>query len=387
VLNVPKICEAAVKAIATDVVLAGELCCFVGDRSASHREVSAAIADPSSYDVRFGVFDILSMNGSDVESAPKEKSELIAQIVRGNSEVFVIQQHVFTSRKEILEFYTSAKQDGAEGVIVRIPSSITYKIKQILSLDLVILGFAEGSGDRKGMLRELLLGFALGDDRYQIVTKCGGGFSDADRKGLLVQLDKLATPSEYTEVSGAKTAFVFVRPEVVVEISCLDLINETTDGPVRKACLSFDSKNGYSSEGNRPTLSVISPNFVRIRTDKQCTPDEAGTAQAYTLVEPLERAGQALEEPLSTVVKREVYTKSGKGGTAVRKFVGIQTNKETSGAYPVYVVVFTDFSGGRKTPLEQEIYLCASEADVEQRFSALREEHIKKGWELSAGRG
>jgi hypothetical protein len=36
---------------------------------------------------------------------------------------------------------------------------------------------------------------------------------------------------------------------------------------------------------------------------------------------------------------------------------------------------------GRKTPLEQDIYLCSTEADLRSKIKALKEEHIKKGWE------
>jgi hypothetical protein len=133
-------------------------------------------------------------------------------------------------------------------------------------------------------------------------------------------------------------------------------------------------------QGNAPTLSIISPNFVRLRADKRADPHDAGTAQAYSLVEPARNAATLSDLRPSEVLLREVYTKGGKGGTAVRKFVGLRTHKEAGGAYPPYLVVFTDYSAGRKTPLEQELFLCTTEDALHARVEALRTEHIKKGW-------
>jgi hypothetical protein len=44
-------------------------------------------------------------------------------------------------------------------------------------------------------------------------------------------------------------------------------------------------------------------------------------------------------------------------------------------------VVYSDYSAGRKTPLEQEIFLCASAKKVKSKVDELKEENIKKGWE------
>ena len=49
--------------------------------------------------------------------------------------------------------------------------------------------------------------------------------------------------------------------------------------------------------------------------------------------------------------------------------------------YAPYVVVYSDYSAGRKEPLEQELFLCNSEEEVKTKIGALKEENIKKGWE------
>ena len=108
---------------------------------------------------------------------------------------------------------------------------------------------------------------------------------------------------------------------------------------------------------------------------------DAGEQQFIHLIDTASAAEETSALKPSTINKREVYTKSGKGGTAVRKFIGLQTNKETSGQYAPFMLVYSDFSAGRKTPLEQEVFLCASGEEMEKKMAELVEENIKKGWE------
>jgi hypothetical protein len=135
--------------------------------------------------------------------------------------------------------------------------------------------------------------------------------------------------------------------------------------------------------GNQPTLSVISPNFIRVRTDKKANEQDTGIVQAYALCEPLLSDSNQTTNAPSEIISREVYIKEGKGGTAIRKFVALKTNKEDSGLYAPYVVLYSDFSAGRKTPLEQEISICKSEKEAMSTIALLKEENIKKGWELA----
>ena len=377
-LDVPQILKSAA-AVKENTVLAGEICFFKDGAAGTHREVSSALASPQGHDLRFAVFDVLEYRGAPAPSDIREKAALIKSLSPGGA-VFAVEQTEFTSRKDVVAFYESIA-DRAEGIVVRIPGGLTYKIKPVITLDLVILGYAEAAGEREGMLRELLLGFALGSSRFLIAGKCGTGFSEEDRVKFARQFIKSAVPSEFTEVSGAKTAFIMIKPELVAEISCSDIISETSQGPVRKAELIYDKDKGYLNPGISPAVSLISPVFVRIRTDKKADERDAGTAQAYDLVSPSEEKSGKEDMPLSKIIAREVFVKKGKDGVSVRKFTGLKTDKEASGLYPAFAVVYTDFSTGRKTPLEQEVFLCAGEKEMRSKIEELKKAEIKKGWE------
>jgi ATP-dependent DNA ligase len=374
-LEIPAIINAA-KSISEEITLIGELCVFKDDKSLSHREVSAALGEPDKHDFRFGVFDLLTKEDKQPEVADK-----INQIKKlaTSKEIFAIEQTQSDSRSTIIDFYKNI-EGKEEGLVVRSEDNLIYKVKPSVNVDLVILGYALNPGNDE-VMRELLLGVVDKENNYQIVSKCGNGFSETDRVNLLKQLKPLAVESSFTEVSGAKTAFVMIEPTLIVELTCLDFITETSKGAIKKPALSFDKKSGYVLVDRKFTISCISPVFNRIRDDKKVDFSQVGGQEFEDLLlDSLQT--EKIENSPSTIIVREVYSKSGKNGTAVRKFLGIQTNKEKTGEYSPFVALYSDFSAGRKTPLEQEIFLCSDKKELEAKIAELKEENIKSGWEL-----
>ena len=373
--KISAITEAA-KKIKTNVMLAGEICCFSNDKSQSNIHVTSALSNPDAHDIRFGIFDLVEHDGKIYTGDLKEKNKLINEL-EVEDKIFCIKQELYDSRKEIDTFYKQVINE-AEGIVVKTSAGVIYKVKPVINLDLVVLGYALGESDS---LRELLLGFVTDEGLFQIVTRCGNGFSEQERKDWVKVLEPLHTTTEYTEVSGAKTAFIMVEPKLTVEIKCLDLINENTNGPIKKMLLSYTNK-GYQKEYLRNTLSCIAPVFLRLRKDKSANKSDAGESQTAHLISNIKSTKNENSSQPSEIIKREVYCKEGKGGTAVRKFVAIKTHKETSGVYAPYNVIYTDFSAGRKEPLEQEIYLCNNENEATKKIEQLKADNIKKGWEL-----
>ena len=61
-----------------------------------------------------------------------------------------------------------------------------------------------------------------------------------------------------------------VRPELVVEIRCSDLLaSDAEDQPIRRMALTFDATAGYRPAGEQITAVMLPPTFVRERPDKQ----------------------------------------------------------------------------------------------------------------------
>ncbi len=180
-------------------------------------------------------------------------------------------------------------------------------------------------------------------------------------------------------MSGAKTAFVMVKPEWVVEVSCLDILGENSKGIIKRPLLKFD-ESGYDLIEQNAGVSLVSAVFMRRRTDKTPSILHSGKDQLLDFLNSQSEREQALKLTESEIISREVYTKKGKNGIMVRKMVGLKTNKEQTGLFSKYVLLFTDFSSGRAEPMNQEITLCEDKANMENKLQSLRDEYIKGGW-------
>jgi hypothetical protein len=224
---------------------------------------------------------------------------------------------------------------------------------------------------------------------FHVLGRVGGGFDDDQRKEMLSDLKDMVTHSEYAEVSSDHVAYQMVRPEWVVEISCLDLVSQNTrGGAVSRMVLDWHANNGHSlyrTLRRMPLASVISPQFVRRREDKQVQPTDVRITQVADLVElpQAEKDSRQLVLPKSEVLRREVYVKELKGETMVRKLLLWKTNKDqVTEDYPAYVVHLTDFSPNRKDPLSRDMRISSSFEQIQQLFDELKAENITKGWNL-----
>lgn len=377
-ISVPEITQAASK-IKQNLIIAGEICCFKDGRSTSHRDVSTALANPGKHDLRFAMFDIVD---NEAKANERDLKEIFGKLkaLKASDKVFLVEHQILESRKDIISFYKEAIANGNEGLVVKASSDINYKIKPLINLDLVVLGYAESTGQNEGKLRELLLGVMTDGGKLQIVTKCGNGFTQKDREIIIEKLEPLKVESEYTEVSGAKTAFIMVKPTLVVEIKCLDLINETTKGGIRKMELDYDEKAGYKIVSKRLTFSCISPVFLRFREDKKVNTNDAGEAQAVDLLPAVNDMQQEEKLKLSAIIRKRIFTKTDKNGTAIRKFSILKTNKEHTGMYPPFLVLYVDYSSNRKTPMNQDLFLCIDQNNADEKLQACIDENVNKGW-------
>jgi hypothetical protein len=285
------------------------------------------------------------------------------------------------------QFRTWVEQ-GAEGAVVRSDAVGTFKLKPRHTLDAVIIGFTEGTDDRRGMIHDLLLAVMRPDGCLHVLGHVGGGFSNDDRRAFLSDLKDDLVTSDYVEVND-QVAYQMVRPECIIEISVLDLISHTTRGmPINKMALDWNSaRNHYEIVRRLPLVGLISPQFVRRRPDKVLNIQDIRIQQITDIVEItfVDRDAHKLERPASTLLRRVVGTKVLKGATMVRKLVMWKTNKEGDDEFPAYVIHATDFSPNRKTPLERELRVSSSKEQIEDLWNELAAESFTKGWEILPG--
>jgi hypothetical protein len=335
--------------------------------------------------LHFAVFDILEVDGKPAPSSYTEVFKKIDSIFKSGQRIHPVETVRAKTVDEVMaQFVKWVEGEGAEGVVVRSDSGGHFKIKPRISLDVAVIGFTEGVDDRMGMIHDLLVGLMRQDNSFHILGRVGGGFSEEERRHFLSDLKDMAAESDYAEIN-EQIAYQMVKPEWVIEISCLDLINQSTrGGSVDRMVLGYDGKkNLYEAIRRLPLASPISPNFIRRRDDKSICHDHLRLHQVHDVIEVamMDKDARQLALPRSEIIQREVYTKTLKGNLMVRKLLMWKTNKEGDGsAFPAYVAYFTDFSPGRATPIDRDIRISNSRQQIEALYAEMKVENIVKGW-------
>lgn len=332
------------------------------------------------------VFDVIELDGKPVGEAGIV-FELLKKWFNKGKKVHAVAHEKTDKLDRVMELFTEwVMGDGAEGVVLRHDQAGFYKIKLRHNLDVAIIGYSEGQDARKGMLHDLLVAVMRSDGTFHEFTRVGGGFSDEDRRSFVKDLKKRTVPSDYVAVNNDYVAYEMIKPGPVIEISCLDLIAERArGGPVKRMVLDWDGKR-YSAVVRMPLVSVISPQFIRIRDDKEATADDVNIRQVSDLVAvpEAEKSAHEDDDPASQLIERTVYTKVMKGNTMVRKLLLWKTNKTDRNDFPGFVVYLTDFSPNRQNPLERDIKISNSERTAKQMFDDWGKKIFITGWEKAA---
>lgn len=370
-------------------LVAGELFVARTDRRPRVHDVSKVARQPESAAdleaLHFAVFDVLELDGAPATTVYSAVYKQIEGLFKDGVRIRPVETVRTKTTEEVFKaFETWVEKEGAEGIVVRSDSAGLFKVKPRMTIDAAVLGFTEGTNDRSGMLHDMLLGLMRKDQTFHVLGRVGGGFTEDQRREWLSDLKDMEVESDYAEVNDT-VAYQMVRPEWVVEVSVLDLINQNTrGGSVDRMVLDFDSGgNTYRSIRRLPLASPISPVFLRRREDKAVKPDDLRVQQVADVIEVpmMDRDARQLQMARSQVLKREVFTKTLKGALMVRKLLMWETRKSGEDSkFPAFVAYLTDFSPNRATPLEREIRISNSREQIEQLYAGMKEENIVKGW-------
>jgi len=132
-----------------------------------------------------------------------------------------------------------------------------------------------------------------------------------------------------------------------------------------------------------PGVSILHPVFMRLREDKTVNRSDTRVEQVLDRCLVRDATTEAVVEELagSEVLRREVFAKTTKDKLAVRKLLVWKTNKQESGQdFPSYVVHWTDYSPGRKAPLQRKVKVAPDEETATAIAQELLDKGVKKGW-------
>ncbi|MBM4038168.1 MAG: AAA family ATPase [Planctomycetes bacterium] len=387
IADVPATAEASRLLSGHDLLLAGELYANGSGRRPRVHDLAAALgggADAPIEHLGFGAFDLIEDGGEDAQRFPfPTRAQRLAALMGGGELCRPVAFETACEARGLLEAYARlVTREGHEGLVVRCGDGQVIKVKPEITIDAAVVGYTERA---RGGAAELLLALLRPDGVFQLLGRVDTGFSEADRFELAERLRPLVVESSHLAASRAGALFRFVRPELVVEVKCNDLLTLRANGEhVRRMALSFDANASPPWQALRPlpAASMMHAVFRRVRDDKAADIDGVRWSQVTDLVM-VEDAGvaQAMELPRSQVLRREVFAKREKGALCVRKAVVWKTNKETlDPLYPAYVAFFTDFAPGRQQPLRMDLRVASTVERIHALADAWIKEHVGQGW-------
>lgn len=335
--------------------------------------------------LHLAVFDILELNNQPYKPENYiETHELIDKWFSKGKLVKPVELEVAYSNTEVKNIYHKWVDEGtAEGLVVRSDLPFVFKIKPRHSLDAVVIGFTEGTGDLKGQARTFLVALMPEEGKYQVVGNVGGGMKDDIKKDILGYFEKRIIPSDYIDTDSNHVAFRMVEPDTIMEFNVRDVIYETANGPVLNTVLRLE-KGRWKVESTVTGLSFIAPVFERFRDDKKVNYTDVRINQIddFASFEPEEIIAYPEEKRASSqILLRDLYEKQLGEKYMLQKYIIWKTNKEDSVDYPAYVLHYTNYSSNRQDILQREIKISDSYEQIHKLYEDYLKENIKKGWQ------
>ena len=372
--------EAMQQAGVSSAIVAAEL--FMPKEGGRPRcaDVKRALADPTLRDeLRLAPFDILEVNGDPWKADHYKHTH--AQLCQWFHDDYVIPVDMMKaeSLEEVQTIYDEwVECQGAEGLVIHSDSHIICKVKPRHTIDAVIVGYT--TGDRG--VRDLMMAARREDGLFQVFAVGSGGLSDEARLSLLERLSLQHVESQYILSDSRGIAYQMVKPEIVFELSVIELVAKGNDDKVRtNALLTFDEEKGWLMNGMTPGVSAFGLVFEREREDKSPTPSDIRISQLTDLC-PFEEQQAAMGKlEKSELLERRVFRKISGDKIMLHKFLIWKTNKERTGRYPAYIFYHTDYSSGRKDILKRDMSYSSDEQQIRDILVSEMESNIKKGWE------
>jgi hypothetical protein len=364
----------------------------VDGRRCASAEVNRASYSTDAADaarLRLAVLDVVMQDGRDLRAHQSDFLtiwNLLGELAGTNPERLVHRaEGGEVSGADLLRLFTERTGGGLEGLVIRrLDRPEVCKLKPRITIDAAVVGFVEGEFEGNFGMMSLLtaLAYPPGERSQQLqsIARVGSGFNDQDRVDWLGRLSSLRVDAPLAMTDSDGRPVRFVKPGFVVELEAEDVLPADEEASGQQV---FGwSSSRWSFDGLAACPRLLFPTFHRLRGDKEFAPQAVRLSQ-------LTRREMASPElinrnlPPLELMRREVYTKEVKGALAVRKLV-VGRRPATAGAFP-FVVFWTDFSAGRKTPLEVTTLFAHTETRAQALVKKLIEENITKGFERADG--
>lgn len=357
-------------------------------------DVQKALADETLKDkLALAAFDIVELDGEPFQTAHYKEvhaklKELLSVKVTNDKGLTVtktsglckpVEMCTATSVDEVKEINDKwVGEEGAEGLVVHNGTTMVCKVKPRHTIDAAVIGYT--TGDRG--IRDMLFAVRHENGDYQMFASGSNGLSDEQRAEMAERLSTKHVESQYVLSDSRGIAYQMVVPEVVAELSVLELVARGNDDKVKtNPLLQYDAQQGWLMLNIVSGVSAMGVTWDKERTDKQPTESNVRVSQLTDLCPFEEEVASADKGEASEVIERRVYKKVSGAKVMLHKFLIWKTNKENTGRYPAYVLYHTDYSSGRKELIKRDMAFSSSEEQIREILAAEIANNVKKGWE------
>jgi bifunctional non-homologous end joining protein LigD len=228
----------------TEVIIDGEIVALDEKGRPSFEEIQQRMGLTSDTEIRrkmkdvpvtYMVFDILWRDGHSMMDLPYTERRSALEKLKLGGVSWQTPPYEKGSGKTMLQ---ASNKAGLEGIVAkRLDSKYEpgrrgdawQKIKNHNRQELVIGGWLDGEGKRRGYPGALLVGY-YDKDKFVYAGKVGTGFTDATLEKLNQLLKPLATDKDPYDVGAPPRAAHFVKPKVVAEF---EFVEWTRGGQLR----------------------------------------------------------------------------------------------------------------------------------------------------------
>ena len=365
-----------------NLILAGEL--YVQKDSRERvGDVAKAISEKDFNNLSFAIFDLIKIEGKLLPlNYEKRLVEIQSIFKKQKNNIKVIETKEVNDKNSLKDFYEkSVKEENAEGIVIRTGSEITYKVKPSISIDALVVGFTNKVNETE-KVRSVLLGLKRKDKSIQIIGACGN-LSASLKEDLFKKLVNIECESKFRHSSSDGNLYRFVKPKVVLEVKCTEIQNEDSNANnIRRMVLEFKN-NIWEPLALTNCVSLIHPVIIRERLDKDSDETDIRISQIESFLDSkiIDEKIKKIELQKIKLIDRKVWIKDGKNGISIRKIITLKTFKsEIWNGWPEWIVFYSDFSSGRKSPLERKLKTARNKEEAQEIANKFIESNIKKGW-------
>ena len=347
-------------------------------------DVAKAISEKDFNNLSFAIFDLIKIEGKSLPLNYEKRLEELQSIFKQKNNLKVIETKEISDKNNLKDFYEkSVKIENAEGIIIRTGSEITYKVKPSISIDALVVGFTNKVNEPE-KIRSVLLGLMREDKSIQLIGACGN-LSGSLKEELYKKLEDIECESKFRHSSSDGNLYRFVKPEMVLEVKCTEIQSEDSNAnSIRRMVLEYKN-NIWDPLALTDCVSLIHPVILRERLDKNSDETDVRISQIESFLDSkkIKEKIKQIELPKSKIYDRKVWTKDGKNGISIRKIITLKTSKsEIWDGWPEWIVFYSDFSSGRKSPLDRKLKTARNIEEAKEIANKFIESNIKKGWEI-----